>query len=84
MRAVGEVMEGRKGIGENRTVAAGDGANEVASSGVLQGWPRGSAYFEPEIIFGAEAVHEGRYGRSGCQRGTVEAREDVRVDDVGV
>lgn len=84
MAAKGGVVEGREGVGENGPVAAGDGGDDVASDGVLERGPRGGADFAPEIVLGAEAVHEGRYGCGGCQRGAVEACEDVRVDDVGV
>lgn len=77
-------MEGREGIGVDGAVAAGDGGDDAAGDGVPQGRPRGGADLAPEILLCAEAVHEGGYGRSGCQRGGVEAREDVHVDDVGV
>jgi len=79
-----EMMEGREGVGVDGAVATGNGGDDAAGDGVAQGGPRGGADLAPEILLCAEAVHERGYGCSRCQRGGVEAREDVRVDDVRV
>lgn len=82
-RRVG-IVERREGVGEDGAVAGGEGGDDVRGERVGERRPRGGGDFMPEVVLGGESAEKRVGGGGGGEGGTVEAIEDVGLNDVGV
>ena len=78
------MVEGGEGVGEDGTVAGGEGGDNGRGEGVVERRPRGSGNVTPEVVFCAEAAEVGGGGSGGGESRTVEAIKDVGLKDVRV
>lgn len=78
------MVDGGKGVGEDRAVGGGEGSDEGSGTGLVERGPGGGADVPPEVLIGAEPAQVEGGGGCGGESGSVEAIKDVGLNDVGV